>query len=253
MILLSFLTAFVISSLCVAFPVIPQQQQRTVRFKPSLLNMSARRIVGKLHPERTVLMICDIQERFIPLIYRSDTIVRTCQYMTSVAATLKIPMICTQQYTKAFGNTVPECFASPEIQALAAPVYEKRLFSMITPEVKERLLTLPKQIDTFILLGIEAHVCLQQTCLDLLEFVRDEDSPQATQVHVIADGVSSQQPYDRVMAIQRMSQAGAFITTAQSATFMLMQSANHEHFKEISQLTVKHMKHVNEFNADCPK
>jgi isochorismate hydrolase len=238
------------TNICPAFPVIHQQHRSE---KASVSNMSAQRVVGKLHPERTVLMICDIQQKFVPLIYRSDTIVRTCRYMTSVAATLKIPMICTQQYTKAFGDTVPDCFASPEIQALATPVYDKRLFSMITPEVKERLLSLPKQIDTYILLGIEAHVCLQQTCLDLLEFVRDEESPQATQVHVIADGVSSQQPYDRLIAIQRMAHAGAFITTAQSAAFMLMQSAEHENFKEVSQLSIKHMKFFNEFDADCPK
>ena len=78
-------------------------------------------------------------------------------------------------------------------------------------------------LSTFKIFGIEAHVCVQQTCLDLLE--------DGKEVHIIADSVSSQQPYDRELALNRMSQAGAFLTTAQSAAFMLMQSAEHANFR----------------------
>ena len=84
-------------------------------------------------------------------------------------------------------------------------------------------------------------MCVQQTCLDLLE--------QGKDVHIIVDGVSSQQAFDREIALQRMSQAGAYLTTAQSAAFMLMQTAEHSHFKAVSKLTVEHMKLPNEFNA----
>jgi len=68
---------------------------------------------------------------------------------------------------------------------------------------------------TFVLFGIEAHVCVQQTCLDLLELGKD--------VHLIVDAISSQQKYDRDIAIDRMANSGAFVTTAQSLAFMLMQ------------------------------
>ena len=81
---------------------------------------------------------------------------------------------------------------------------------------------------------------MQQTCLDLLENGKD--------VHVIVDGVSSQQYIDREVALQRLVHAGAFLTTAQSAAFMLMQSAEHPNFKTVSKLTVEHMKLKNEFN-----
>lgn len=81
---------------------------------------------------------------------------------------------------------------------------------------------------------------MQQTCLDLLEEGKD--------VHVICDAVSSQQPFDREIALQRMSQAGAYLTTAQSAAFMLMKGADHPNFKTVSKLTVNHMKLPNEFN-----
>jgi isochorismate hydrolase len=201
-----------------------------------------------LTPSNCVLLICDIQERFIPLIYRSSTVVNTCRYMTNVASVLNIPMVCTQQYTKAFGKTADECFASPDIRTMAMTphVYEKKKFSMLTDEVQERLDTM-KSRDRYILLGIEAHVCLQQTCLDLL---RQNSPSRPVNVYVIVDGVSSQQPYDRSVALQRMTAAGAILTTAQSLTFELMQTAEHEHFKTISKITVEHMKLPNEFNAD---
>ena len=162
---------------------------------------------------------------------------RTCQYMTSVGHALDIPIVATQQYTKVFGGTLDECFATPEIKA-ATPIYDKKKFSMLTDEVSTKLTELDKS--SYIMLGIETHVCVQQTCLDLLE--------QGKDVHIIVDGVSSQQAIDRQVALQRMQAAGAYLTTAQSAAYMLMQSADHPKFKDVSKLTVAHMKLPNEFN-----
>ncbi|CAB9503913.1 Isochorismatase domain-containing protein 2 [Seminavis robusta] len=203
---------------------------------------TAARLVGKLKPESSILMVCDIQTKFRPLVWRGETVVKTAQYMTSVAKALGIPMVATQQYTKVFGPTVPEVFATPE-DLQACPTFEKKLFSMLTDEVKAHVEPLQKK--SFLLVGIEAHVCLQQTALDLLE--------QGKDVHVIVDGVSSQQPLDREIALQRMAAAGAYLTTAQSAAFMLMQSANHDNFKTVSKLTVEHMKLENEFNEALKK
>jgi nicotinamidase-related amidase len=203
---------------------------------------AAARLVGKLRPESSLLMVCDIQTKFRPLVWRGETVVRTAQYMTSVAKALNIPIVVTQQYTKVFGPTVPEVFATRE-DLNNSPMFEKKSFSMMTEEVQAHVQ--PLQRTSFLLVGIEAHVCLQQTCLDLLE--------QGNHVHVIVDGVSSQQPIDREIALQRMAQAGAFLTTAQSAAFMLMKTADHEHFKTVSKLTVAHMKLDNEFNEALKK
>ncbi|GAX28268.1 hypothetical protein FisN_27Hh081 [Fistulifera solaris] len=206
--------------------------------------MSAPRILGnKLHPGKTVLLVCDVQERFRSLIWRCETVVRTTQYMTRLAALLDIPVVVTEQYKKAFGPTIAECFAENTIPS-TAHVFEKKQFSMLTPPLLQQLQQYPER-DTFVLVGIEAHVCVQQTCLDLLALQKE--------VHLVADGISSQQPYDREIALQRMQQAGAFLTTAQSAAFMLMQTADHPQFKAFSQLTVEHMKKRNEFNDDYQK
>lgn len=221
-------------------------QINDINSKDSNINMAAtgaaRRMVGKLNPESSLLMVCDIQTKFRPLVWKGETVVKTTQYMTSVAKALKIPMLATQQYTKVFGPTVPECFAAKE-DLEACPIFEKKKFSMMTDEVQAHCNNL--QRTSYILVGVEAHVCLQQTALDLLE--------QGNDVHVIVDAVSSQQPIDREYALQRMSQAGAYLTTAQSAAFMLMGSADHENFKAVSKLTVAHMKLVNEFNEALKK
>jgi isochorismate hydrolase len=94
-------------------------------------------------------------------------------------------------------------------------------------------------VKSVVLFGIEAHVCLQQTCLDLLENGRD--------VHVVVDACSSMKLYDREIALHRMQSAGAFLTTAQSAVFMLLGSADHPNFKAISTLVKEHASLPNEF------
>ena len=203
---------------------------------------ATRFAVGRLHPKTTAVLLCDVQERFVPLIHNSETVIQTCRYMTSVAKQLGVPVIATQQYTKAFGPTVPECFATPE-ELAATPIFEKKLFSMLTPEVQHEMVQL--ECDTYVIMGIEAHVCVQQTCLDLLE--------QGKNVHLIVDGVSSQQVIDREIALQRLQSAGVYLTTAQSAAFMLMETAEHRNFKAVSKLTVDHMKLKNQFNEDLLK
>jgi nicotinamidase-related amidase len=203
---------------------------------------AGRRLVGKLRPETTAFLLCDIQDRFRPLIWRGETVINTSRYLTSIAKALDIPVVVTQQYTKVFGDTVKDCFADPE-DLKSVPIFEKKKFSMCTEQVSAHMSKLDKQ--AIVLFGIEAHVCVLQTALDLLE--------QGKDVHIIVDACTSQQAFDREIALQRLSQAGAYLTTAQSAAFMLMQSAEHSNFKVVSKLTVEHMKLPNEFNEAMGK
>mmetsp|Transcript_20206 Transcript_20206/g.42441 ORF Transcript_20206/g.42441 Transcript_20206/m.42441 type:complete len:262 (-) Transcript_20206:229-1014(-) len=214
----------------------PRMQNK--RLKMSLAATTSRRVVGKLTPANTALLVCDVQERFRPLIHKMETVVNTTKFMTSVAKELDFPIVATQQYTKVFGPTIADAFADPADIGTSVPVFEKKKFSMMTEECSAHLSSLDKT--SFLLVGIEAHVCLQQTALDLLEKGHD--------VHIIADGVSSQQSYDREMALRRMESSGAWLTTAQSAAFMLMGSAEHSNFKAVSKLVKDHMALKNEFN-----
>lgn len=205
----------------------------------SLAATASRRTVGKLSPKNTALLVCDVQERFRPLIHKMETVINTTKFMTSVAKELDFPIVVTQQYTKVFGPTISDAFADPsDIGTSLVPVFDKKKFSMLTEECSNHLTSLNRT--SYMLVGIEAHVCLQQTAMDLLE--------QGHDVHIIADGVSSQQSYDREMALRRMESCGAWVTTAQSAAFMLMGSADHSNFRAVSKLVKDHMALKNEFN-----
>jgi len=192
-----------------------------------------------LQPASTLFLLCDVQERFRSLIYQAETVVNTSRYLVQISRELGIPVIATQQYTRAFGPTCPEIpLTAPEPEESGAPkatdipVFEKKLFSMITDEVGTALDQCGPSLRSVVLFGQETHVCVQQTCLDLLE--------RGLEVHVVADGCSSQRPTDREVALQRMAQSGAFVTTAESLVFMLMRSAAHPNFKKVSALTKAH-------------
>eukprot|EP00980_Cylindrotheca_fusiformis_P023170 scaffold10199_cov146-Cylindrotheca_fusiformis.AAC.27 len=123
-----------------AFSAPPNQFSSTKRSTASFLSMSVansgRRLVGKLKPETSMFLLCDIQERFRPLMWRGETVINTSRYLTSVAKALDIPVVITQQYTKVFGKTVEDCFADPE-DLKNTPMYEKKNFSMCTQEGME--------------------------------------------------------------------------------------------------------------------
>jgi len=174
--------------------------------------------------ENSVFLVCDVQERFRTLIHKFDHVALTSSIMVKASKIMGIPCVVTEQYPKALGHTCSEVLAgdtSPLIK-----VFEKSLFSMMTPEVEQHLKDLNR--NSAVIFGVETHVCVQQTALDLLE--------KGWDVHVIVDGVSSQREFDRSVAIERLKAAGAFLTTSESLLFGLMKDSNYENFKAVSQL-----------------
>lgn len=180
--------------------------------------------LGKLQQKSTALFVCDIQERFRPIISGMPAVVDTARRMIKGANIIGLPVVVTEQYPKALGNTVQELqeVLQPDAQAIA-----KTRFSMVTPEVHQMLKQRPS-ISQVLLCGIEAHVCVLQTTLDLIE--------NGYEVHVIVDGVSSQRQPDRSAGLHRAAQSGAFLVTSEMALFQLMEDAKADKFKEISKL-----------------
>lgn len=185
---------------------------------------AGRPSVGKLAPEETALLVCDVQERFRPVISGFPAVIDTSRRMLRAAAALKLPVIVTEQYPKALGSTVEE------LQGLipeGSPVVAKTKFSMCTEEVDAAFQALPG-VKKVLIVGIETHVCVLQTSLDLLE--------RGYEVHVLVDGVSSQRLGDRSVALQRLAQAGAFLATSEMAMFQMMVNTAHPAFKAVSAL-----------------
>ena len=193
---------------------------------------------GTLRPATTAFLVCDVQDRFRPIIHNIETVISQSKFLVKTANILDTPVVVTEHYPKAFGNTIADVLDTSPSSSF--PTFEKKLFSMITPEVQAHLTPLAKT--SYVLFGLETHVCIQQTALDLLE--------KGHQVHVIVDAVSSQSPLDRQIALKRLEGAGCFLTTAQSIVFMLMGTAEHPRFKEVSKLVVGQAKIRNEFNEE---
>ncbi|TFY82518.1 hypothetical protein EWM64_g1489 [Hericium alpestre] len=185
--------------------------------------MAYPREITKVIPGHTVFLLCDVQTRFRTAIHSFPELVATASKMLKLAKILEVPVIFTEQNPKALGPTVPELPAEP-LGDLHLGTIEKTLFSMATPEVisilKER------HMHSIVLFGIESHVCVLQSTLDLLELGFD--------VHVLADGVSSCNKEEIPIALARMARAGAQITTSESLLFQLQKDSSAPNFKAFS-------------------
>ena len=196
---------------------------------------SLARRVGRIAPDNTVLLLCDLQERFASIIHQFPSCVASAKMLFQATQSLGMPTVVTEQYPKAFKRTVPELLTLVEGADKGAPVavVEKTRFSMCVPEVDAFLAE--HGAKAAILVGIETHVCVLQTSMDLIERGYD--------VHVVADGVSSQRESDRAVALTRLRDMGAHLTTTESVLLQLLGDSKHPKFKETS-------KFLKEFNAD---
>lgn len=152
--------------------------------------------------------------------------------MLRAANALQIPIYITTQNRAKLGNTAPELqphLSGPNIRADV----DKTLFSMITPEIDALLPSTNTTGGTqtpldVIIVGIETHICVTQTTLDLLE--------RGHRVYVLVDGVSSINPEERGIALARLRDAGAIVTSSESVLFEVLGDAKHEQFRVVSGL-----------------
>ena len=150
----------------------------------------ASRKVGKLTTAGAALLVCDVQNVFQPLIHQMGSVVQGSSTLLAVAKEAGVPVAVTEQYSKAFGPTVDEVWGGSSRADWQHAIVEKSKFSMVCPEVMELA---GSELSSVILTGIEAHVCVQQTALDLLEMGVD--------VHLVVDAISSQRVIDRDTAL----------------------------------------------------
>ncbi|CAE8719406.1 unnamed protein product, partial [Polarella glacialis] len=164
--------------------------------------------LGRLTPGSVAFLLCDIQERFRDVIDRMPQVIVSAKTMVQGAEIFDVPLLVSEQYPKALGHTVSE------LNITRGKVFEKTKFSMCTNEFLAHLESLGRK--AVVIFGVETHVCVQQTALDLLS--------RGYQVHILADGVSSQRPMDREFALDRLRQSGCFVTTTESVLFELLRS-----------------------------
>lgn len=177
----------------------------------------------------TGLLVVDVQEKLMTKIPGAAGLVRDIAFLIDAARLLDMPVRATEQYPKGLGPTVPELARRlPERP-------DKTAFSCCAvPSIVEtfRRAARPK----IVLAGIEAHVCVLHTALDLLAL--------GFRVYVAADAVASRYPIDREFALRRLEQAGAILTTAETCIFEWLGGASHPRFKAVSALVQERMKAI---------
>jgi nicotinamidase-related amidase len=176
-----------------------------------------------LNIEKTSLVLVDVQGKLAELMYDKESVFANCVILVKAAKILDIPILWCQQYPKALGETIPQL---AELLGDENPI-DKLCFSCAGhPNFIARLNELKRE--QVMLCGIETHVCVHQTAMDLLD--RDYD------VHLISDAVSSRTESNKKVGIQRMRDQGVCISSTEMALFELLRTAEHESFKEIAKL-----------------
>jgi nicotinamidase-related amidase len=177
---------------------------------------------AKLDRERAALVVIDIQEAFRKAVPSFDDVARGASALIRGAEATGVPIIVTEQYPKGLGRTVSE--VADVLPHDLEPI-EKVCFS--APEAEGFDLGGRNQA---LVCGIEAHVCVNQTVLDLLD--------DGVEVHVAIDAVGSRFAQSKEVGIEKARRAGAVITNVETALFELVGRAGTDEFKEIQRVVL---------------
>ena len=176
-----------------------------------------------LDRENTALLVVDVQKKLMPVIENCSDVVVQTQKLVRAASILGVPIIASEQYPAGLGPTIDEL----DIGNNAALVAEKRMFSCRECNSLGEFIA-NNGIQSILICGVEAHVCVAQTAFDYLA--------SGLNIHIAIDAVGSRHAFDRETALQRMSLHGISLTTTESAIFELTETAESSEFKDISKL-----------------
>ena len=174
-----------------------------------------------MSPQDTVLLVVDVQEKLMPLIGGQQRIVWNLRRLLDGAEATGVKALATEQYPQGLGPTVPE------LAERLGTIPSKAAFSCAgcEPFMEQLQQIAPSKV---LVAGIEAHVCVQQTVLDLLAL--------GYRVFVPVDAVGSRYAIDYETGLKRMESSGATLTTTESALFEWCQVSGTPTFKKISAL-----------------
>jgi nicotinamidase-related amidase len=174
----------------------------------------------KLDRERAALVVVDVQEAFRRAVPAFGEVAEAAATLVRGAGAIGLPVLVTEQYPKGLGSTVPE--VSEHLPAGVEPI-EKVRFSAAEADGFDL-----SGRDQAIVCGIEAHVCVNQTVMDLVD--------EGVEVHVVADAVASRSDRDRELGLHKAERAGAVLTSVETALFELLRGSDAEEFKQVQGL-----------------
>ncbi|MDW5563698.1 MAG: hydrolase [Methanomassiliicoccus sp.] len=175
----------------------------------------------KLRKDDIQILIIDVQERLVAAMPERERVVANVSHLLALSTLFSVPVVVTEQYPRGLGPTIPE------VASAISPMdpLEKLTFSCLDHcEVPQRLTASGRR--TVVVVGMEAHVCVLQTCLDLLT--------AGYNVHVVRDAVCSRSAEDKANALDLLRDAGAVVTTTETVLFQVLGKAGTDEFKAIS-------------------
>jgi hypothetical protein len=180
--------------------------------------------VKRLRVDTSVVVVIDVQDKLLVKIPTRATLVRNAAFVLDVAAVLGVPVRATEQYPKGLGPTTSEL-----ARRLPTPLPAKTAFSCCGAGTFLEELEMLRRPNV-VLVGMETHVCVAQTALDLLE--------AGLHVFLPVDALAARGAVDHDTALRRLEQAGAVLTTAEAVAFEWTADASHPQFKAVSALVI---------------
>lgn len=179
----------------------------------------------RVNVDKAVLLVVDVQDSLIPHIHESEQMVEKVIWLCQLAQHLALPMVISEHCVDKIGATNKAVMDT----AARAQVFQKRSFSAVRDGIIKR--TILKDKDHVIVCGMESHVCVLQTCLDLLA--------EGKIVYLVRDAVSSRKLSDLDLAVERLRQAGAMVVSTEMVAFELMATADHPNFSTVLKQLIK--------------
>src|SRR5262249_53548741 len=176
--------------------------------------------------ERTALVVCDVQERLFPAMDSDhrEEVMRNIKVLTTSAQRLHVPILVTEQYPKGLGHTLQEVLATlgPDVEPLPKVTFSCCALDTFRARLEA---TGARQV---VLTGIEAHVSVLMSALDLIAL--------GYTVQIVADAVTSRTQANWRLAMDQLRQAGAVVTATESILFQLLRQADTDDFRELARL-----------------
>ena len=173
----------------------------------------------RIKSSESLLLAIDLQGRLLPAIECADTVLANTLWLVDVAQLIGVPVLATEHCPQSLGLVEAGLRARFPEDALV----QKTHFSAVTEG--ELLQAHEAGRKQWVVVGTEAHVCVQQTVLDLLAIGR--------QVFVVEDALGSRRPRDKELALQRMQQNGAEIVSREMVGFEWLEQANTPVFRDV--------------------
>lgn len=176
-----------------------------------------------LDKNNTILIVTDIQGRLASLMHEREALYKNVGVMIDGIKALEIPILWIEQFPRGLGPTVPE--VASHLEGFE-PLPKKTFSSFRDPVISTRFDELNRT--QVVLTGIETHVCIYQSAMDLLAM--------GVETHVVEDAVSSRTAINKRIGLDKIAQAGGHITSVETALFEMLEIAEGEAFKKIIKL-----------------